>query len=158
MLLGFLAGQLGGNANSAWFSSLDKPGIYPPPATFGIVWTILYAMTGFALALVCAAWGARGRGIAIAAFLFQFALNLAWTPVFFGAHLIEVALYLIAIILFFAVLATVAMWRVRRLAGLLMLPYLAWLAFALVLNFQFLQLNPDADGRDVSAAVERVEF
>ena len=159
MLLGFLAGQVGGDADSDWFRALTKPAIYPPAATFPIVWSILYAMTGFALALVCAAWGARGRAVAIVAFAVQLALNLAWTPTFFGAHAIEAALYLIAVILFFAILATAAMWRVRRWAGLLMLPYLAWVTFALILNFQFLQLNPDGGAdTEVSGAVERFEF
>ena len=83
MLLGFLGGQLAGPA-TPWFQSLVKPDIYPPPATFGIVWTILYAVIGFSLALVCSAWGARGRGIAILLFVIHLPLNLAWTTVFFG--------------------------------------------------------------------------
>ena len=60
VLLGFLSGQLG-SPDTAWFQSLVKPGIYPEPKWFGIVWTILYVMIGFALALVASAWGARGR-------------------------------------------------------------------------------------------------
>ena len=51
VLLGFLSGQLG-SPDTAWFQSLVKPGIYPEPKWFGIVWTILYVMIGFALALV----------------------------------------------------------------------------------------------------------
>ena len=60
VLLGFLSGQLG-SPDTAWFQSLVKPGIYPEPKWFGIVWTILYVMIGFALALVASAWGARDR-------------------------------------------------------------------------------------------------
>ncbi|MEC8179433.1 MAG: TspO/MBR family protein, partial [Pseudomonadota bacterium] len=91
VLLGFLAGQAGG-PDTPWFQELDKPGIYPPPATFGIVWTILYVMVGFALALICAAWGARGRTLALIVFAVHFAFNLAWTPVFFGMQEITSAL------------------------------------------------------------------
>ncbi|MGB3167398.1 MAG: TspO/MBR family protein [Alteraurantiacibacter sp.] len=158
MLLGFLAGAVGGDADSAWFQALDKPGIYPPPATFGIVWTILYAMIGFAFALVCAAWGSRGRGVAIAAFLVHFAVNLAWSPVFFGQQKIEAALYVIIVMDVLAVITTLLFFRVRKWAGLLMLPYLAWIFFATALNWQFLVLNPDGgDARD-DGAVQSFEF
>ena len=158
MLLGFLAGQVGGDANSAWFEALTKPGIYPPPAAFGIVWTILYAMLGFALAVVCAAWGARGRAVAIVAFLLHLALNLAWTPLFFGAHEIEMALYLLVAIVLTGFGVAVLFWRVRRLAAWLMVPYLAWVCFATVLNYQFMVLNPDAGGAEPSGAAQRIEF
>src|SRR6187401_3476051 len=66
VLLGFLSGQYAGSGpDNPWFAALDKPSIYPPPAAFGIVWSVLYALMGFALALVCAAWGARYRVPAI---------------------------------------------------------------------------------------------
>lgn len=144
MLLGFLSGMVGSDPAGPWFQSLVKPELFPPPATFGIVWTVLYLMIGFAFALVCAAWGARGRAFAIVAFIVQFALNLAWSPMFFAAHNIEGALYVIFLLDVAAIVATVVMWRVRRLAGILMLPYLAWILFATVLNYQFLQANPNA--------------
>lgn len=148
VLLGFMAGQLG-SPNTQWFQDLAKPGIYPEPKWFGIVWTILYIMIGFALALVCSSWGARGRGMAIAIFAVHFLLNLAWSPVFFGSKNIEGALYLLVAIDVTLVLVIWAFWRVRRLAGLLLLPYLAWVLFATALNYQFLQLNPDG-GMDAS--------
>ena len=91
VLLGFLSGQLG-SPDTAWFQSLVKPGIYPEPKWFGIVWTILYVMIGFALALVASAWGARGRTAALWVFAVHFALNLAWSYVFFGAQQISGAL------------------------------------------------------------------
>ena len=144
MLLGFLSGQVAGSTgDSPWFVSLEKPATFPPPVAF---------------ALVCAAWGARTRALAIAAFVIQLALNLAWSPVFFGAHQIALALAIL-VALDLAVIATVILfWRVRRLAAVLMLPYLAWILFATLLNWQFLQLNPNADGRDVRVPVERIEL
>ena len=97
VLLGFLAGQLAGTGEGdPWFAALAKPDFYPDAQLFPIVWGILYVMMGLAFALVCSAWGAKGRGIAIVAFIVQFALNLAWTPLFFGQHEITYALYLIA--------------------------------------------------------------
>lgn len=156
MLLGFLSGQVGGDADSLWFQSLAKPSIYPPPATFGIVWTILYALIGFALALVGAAHGARRRGLAIGLFAVQLALNLAWTPLFFGAYQITGALILLLVLDVAVIATTIVFWQVRRAAGLLMLPYLAWVLFATVLNWQFLVLNPDADGGRGVEAAERI--
>ena len=147
LLLGFLSGRLSqSGSGNPWFDSLVKPSLFPPPATFGIVWSILYVMMGVALTMIVAARGAAGRGLAVVAFLVQLALNLAWSPLFFGAHRITAALYLLAA-LDIAVLVTIVLfWRVRRAAALLLLPYLAWVLFATLLNWEFLVLNPDADG------------
>ncbi|WP_374406057.1 TspO/MBR family protein [Pelagerythrobacter sp.] len=159
MLLGYLSGALSqSGADNPWFAELAKPGIFPPPMWFGIVWSVLYAMMGFALALVCAAWGARGRTAAIALFAVQFAVNLAWSPTFFAAHQIAGALAVI-VVLDLLVIATIALfWRVRRAAALLLLPYLAWILFATVLNYEFLRLNPKADGTSDRGAVQRIEI
>lgn len=158
MLLGFLAGQLGGGPDSVWFESLVKPSIFPPPMWFGIVWSILYLMLGFSLALVCAAWGARGRTAAIVVFLIQFAVNMAWTPLFFGAHQITSALILIAVLDVLVIITIVMFWRVRKLAAWLLVPYLAWILFATLLNYEFLRLNPGADGAQPVETVQRIEI
>jgi benzodiazapine receptor len=158
MLLGFLAGRLGGGPDTLWFQSLVKPSIFPPPVWFGIVWSALYLMLGFALALICAAWGARGRGLAIAVFVVQFVVNMAWTPVFFGANQITNALILISVLDVLVIVTIVLFWRVRKSAALLMLPYLAWILFATVLNYEFLRLNPEADGTETVSAVQRMEI
>ena len=157
VLLGFLSGQLG-SPDTAWFQSLVKPGIYPEPKWFGIVWTILYVMIGFALALVASAWGARGRTAALWVFAVHFALNLAWSYVFFGAQQISGALALLVAIVLTLLVVIALFWRVRRLAAVLLLPYLAWVCFATALNYQFLQLNPQADGGTPEGAVERVRI
>ncbi len=158
MLLGFLAGQLGGDAGSPWFRALEKPAIFPPPATFGIVWGILYAMIGFAFALVCAAWGSRVRGWAIIAWIGQFAVNLTWSPVFFGQHQIAYALYILVVLDVLVIVTSVLFFRVRKWAGVLMLPYLAWILFATLLNWQFLQLNPDPVEIEDTGAVQTFEL
>jgi benzodiazapine receptor len=159
LLLGFLSGMVAGStAGNPWFAALAKPGTYPPPATFGIVWTALYAMMGVALALVCAAWGARFRTGAIVLFIVQLLINLAWSPVFFALHEIKIALAVL-LALDVTVLVTVGLfWRVRRLAAWLLVPYVLWILFATVLNWQFLELNPQADGANTSYAVQRIEL
>lgn len=158
LLLGFLSGRAGGSADDPWFQALVKPDIFPPPAVFGVVWSGLYLLMGFALALVCAAWGARWRTAAIALFVIQLALNLAWTPLFFGQHQIAAALWLILALDLLVIVTLVAFWKVRRVAAWLLVPYLVWILFATLLNWQFLQLNPDADGAEISNAVQRIEL
>jgi tryptophan-rich sensory protein len=159
VLLGLGSGLLGGStAQSPWFIALRKPAIFPPPIVFPVVWTALYVVMGLALALVCAAWGARWREPAILAFVLQLAANLAWTPVFFGRHEITPALYVIVALDILVIVTIWLFWKVRRVAALLLLPYLAWILFATVLTWQFLQLNPALDGADVSSAVQRIEI
>ncbi|MBA4164980.1 MAG: tryptophan-rich sensory protein [Erythrobacter sp.] len=142
VLLGFLAGKLG-SPQTIWFQGLVKPAIYPPPATFGLVWTVLYAMIGLSLALVCSAWGARGRRLAIMLFVIHLPINLAFTPVFFGNQNIMGGLIVMGLVDVTLIAMVLTFWRVRRSAGLLLLPYLAWAAFASVLAWQFHLLNPE---------------
>jgi len=159
VLLGFLSGQVAGSGpGNPWFDALDKPAIYPPPATFGIVWGILYVLMGLALAVVVTARGARGRGLAVAAFVIQLLLNLAWTPLFFAYHQISAALILLLVLDFAVLVTTILFFRVRPIAGLMMVPYLGWVLFATVLNWQFLELNRAADGKTGSGAAVRVQF
>lgn len=157
VLLGTLSGALSqSGVGNPWFDALVKPSLYPPSAVFGIVWAVLYALMGLALALVLAARGAWGRGRAVALFAIQFALNLAWSPVFFGLRQITGALWVI-VALDIAVLLTIwAFWKVRPLAAWLLVPYLAWVLFATALTWQFREANPDADGREVSGAAQRI--
>lgn len=152
VLLGFLAGRLGGDPQSDWFRALEKPSIFPPPMWFGIVWSILYVMLGVSLALVGAARDARHRTLALGAFAVQLAVNLAWSPVFFGLQQIKAALVVIVVLDVLVLLTILLFWRVRRAAALLLLPYLAWILFATVLNAKFLELNPDGVGKPSAGA------
>jgi benzodiazapine receptor len=146
LLLGFLSGRsVPAGDENAWYMALAKPAITPPGWLFPVAWSLLYVLTGLALAIVLAAHGAPRRWLAVALFVLQFALNLAWTPLFFGAHRVGAAFVLILAIFAAATAATVVFAQVRRTAALLMLPYLAWLAFAGVLNWQIGALNPQAE-------------
>lgn len=159
LLLGFMSGQLAGSAaGHPWLGSLEKPAFYPPAVVFPVVWTVLYVMMGVALAMVVAARGARGRRAAVLAFILQMVLNLAWSPLFFGAHQLTLSLALL-FLLSLAVLLTIMLFaRVRGAAALLMLPYFIWVLFAVYLTFQLHTLNPGADGQQVSGAVTRIEL
>jgi tryptophan-rich sensory protein len=157
--LGYLSGVASGSsAETPWFQALEKPSTFPPPIAFPIVWTILYVLMGLALALVLSAWGARFRLPAVLMFVIQLLFNLAWSPVFFAEHEISLALAIIVVLDVAVVITIVLFWKVRRTAALLLLPYLAWILFATLLNWQFLTLNPQADGAEVSNAVQRIEL
>lgn len=159
VLLGFLSGRLSqSGAGNPWFDALAKPELFPPPALFGIVWTALYAMMGLALALIGSAWGARGRGLAVLMFIIQFLVNLSWSPVFFGMNKITGGLIVIVIMDLLVAVTLVLFWRIRKLAGALLVPYLAWILFATLLNYQFLQLNPHSDSPNASEASVRVRI
>ena len=146
LLLGTLSGRVSGSGfGNAWFDSLEKPAIMPPGWMFGVAWTILYVLLGLALALVLHARGARGRGPALALFGLQLLLNFAWSPLFFAYHEVTAAFWTIVAMILLSLVAAVLFWRIRRLAALLMLPYLAWLAFASVLTWQIGALNPEAE-------------
>ncbi len=155
VLLGTLSGRYAGAADTGpWFEGLAKPGFYPPGWLFGVVWTILYAMMGVALALVIAARDRPGRAVALALFALQLAANLAWSPLFFRFHLIGASVALIVVILVLAALTT---WRfavISRVAAALMLPYLLWLAFAAALDWRLWALNPGGSRFVANPAVE----
>jgi len=125
-----------------WYASLARPPLSPPNWLFGPVWAVLYVMMAVAAWL---AWrvpvSGNGGQPALALWGAQLAVNALWTPVFFGLRLLGPALGVI-VVLFGAVAATaVAFWRLDRVAGYLLCPYLAWLGFASYLNAGFWWLN-----------------
>lgn len=125
-----------------WYAGLQKPSFNPPNWVFGPVWTVLYFLQGLAAYLV---WERRDShpqaGTALKLFWIQLALNAIWTPIFFGAKNLGLAFVEIILMWIFIVLTMVWFWRVRPTAAYLMLPYLAWVTFASVLNFSLWRLN-----------------
>ena len=144
-LLGGLSGWLSNSGyGNGWFDALQKPAFMPPGWAFGVVWPILYALIGIALAMVLAEPPSPRRKLALILFFVQLALNFAWSPIFFGAHDISLANIVIFAIAALAAAAAGQFLRIRRAAGLLMIPYLAWLVFAATLNSTIGALNPGA--------------
>jgi tryptophan-rich sensory protein len=144
LLLGVGSGILSGSGYAnRWFAALDKPMAMPPGSAFAAAWTILYVLMGLALALILGARGARRR-VAITLFIVQFVMSLAWSPLFFVAHRVEAALILIGALFVVAALTAWRFARIRLVAGLLLLPYLAWLVFAGYLTYEIARLNPGA--------------
>ena len=127
-----------------WFDRLIKPFFMPPGWAFGVVWPILYLLLGLALALVLAEPPSTKRRNALILFFLQLALNFAWSPIFFAAHRIQLALGVIVAMAGFAALTAGQFRQIRPLAGALMVPYLLWLCFAFALNSAIGNLNPGA--------------
>lgn len=125
-----------------WYAALAKPAFTPPDRVFGPVWTLLYLMMALAAWRVWRLGGTREVRAALGLWALQLALNLTWSYVFFGARMIGAALAEIAVLLV-AIVATLALfWRLDRVAGALLVPYAAWVAFAMLLNAALWQLNP----------------
>lgn len=126
---------------SGWYQTLRRPAIAPPNWVFGPVWTLLYALMAIALWRAWLAAPSPDRSWAIAIFIAQLALNLAWSWIFFRQHAIGVALAEV-VVLWIAITASVVLFgRVAPVAAWLMAPYLAWVSFATALNAAFWRLN-----------------
>lgn len=146
LFLGFLSGKLANSGyENRWFLALSRPDIVPPGWVFGAVWSTLYILMGISLAMILFARGAPGRPLALSLFGAQLILNLAWTPLFFAAHQVTLAFYLILIILALTVATTFAFAPIRKAAAWLLVPYMIWLSFASILNYQIDVRNPDAE-------------
>ncbi|MBE0567237.1 MAG: tryptophan-rich sensory protein [Krumholzibacteria bacterium] len=125
----------------AWYAGLAKPAWTPPDAVFPVAWTILYLLMGYAAFRVWYRHGFAGARIALGLWGVQLVLNLAWSWLFFGRQAMGAAFFEM-MLLWAAILATFQAFRQRdRLAAVLLLPYLAWVGFAWVLNFAVWRLN-----------------
>lgn len=146
VILGLLMGIVSnsGFANN-WYAPLDKPAFQPPGWAFGAVWTTLYVMMGIALAAILNEPGSPLRRRALKLFVLQLALNFAWSPIFFGGGMIDLGLLVIFVMTVLVAMTIAAFWKIRPLAGALLLPYLAWLCLATALNYETGRLNPGAD-------------
>jgi translocator protein len=128
-------------STDGWYTSLAKPAWNPPAWIFGPVWTVLYATMAVAAWMVWRRGGWRAQTYPLLLFVVQWALNALWTPLFFGLQ--EPGLAFGAIVLLWAALAATlhAFHRVRPAAALLLLPYAAWLTFAVFLNYAIWRMN-----------------
>ncbi len=144
VLLGSLSGWVSNSGyGNAWFDALEKPSFMPPGWIFGVVWPILYACLGLAVAMIHALGPSEAKRRALLLFYAQLALNFAWSPVFFAAHDMRAAAVIIIMMVALAAGAAGQFFRLRAAAGYLMVPYLAWLVFATTLNTAILNLNPE---------------
>ncbi len=145
--LPFAAAVFGAQASAAdYYATLVKPSWAPPPNVFGPVWGVLYLAMGVSAAMVWRRCGFAGARVALLLFLIQLAANALWSPLFFRWQQPGWAAVDIVVLLGLIVATTTAFWRVHRAAAALLLPYLAWAAFATALNLSIWKLNPGLTG------------
>jgi tryptophan-rich sensory protein len=146
LILCFAAATLGSMLTAqsvgGWYNNLAKPSWNPPKGVFAPVWTALYTAMAFSAWLVWRRRGFRGASGALGLFLLQLVLNVAWSGLFFGLRSPFLG-FIDIVLLWFAILATlIAFSRINTLAGILFVPYLAWVSYAAALNFAIWRLNP----------------
>lgn len=129
-----------------FYGQLTQPAWAPPAWVFGPVWSVLYLMMAVAAWLVWRAGGWRAHRTVLLLFIVQMALNALWTWLFFAWQMGAWAFADIVVLWVLIAATLVGFWRVRPLAGALLLPYLAWVSFAMALNYAVWQLNPQILG------------
>lgn len=140
LVLGGLGSVVTSSSIASWYATLDRPPGTPPNWLFGPVWSVLYILIGVSFALV---WhrGKLGKNRITFLFFAQLILNLGWSPVFFGAHQITLALIVILLMWVFIVLTIQAFAQVSKPAAWLLIPYLTWVSYATYLNAGYAYLN-----------------
>jgi tryptophan-rich sensory protein len=149
ILLCFAAAAVGAVASAGaqdFYLNLNRPSWAPPASVFGPVWTVLYAMMAVAAWMVWKVRGFRAAPRTLGLFLAQLAANALWSWLFFKWQLGLAALVEVLLLWALILATTIAFWRVRPLAGMLLLPYLAWVGFASALTWACWRLNPGVLG------------
>lgn len=145
LIVSFAASGVGAIASiqaASFYSQLTQPVWAPPAWLFGPVWTLLYALMAIAAWLVWRCGGIRQNATSLSFFCGQLVLNALWTWVFFAWLLGALALLNILILWCLILTTIILFWRVRPVAGALLIPYLLWVTFASALNYSVWQLNP----------------
>jgi translocator protein len=136
LAVGWLIGAT--NLPGEWYANLAKPSFNPPNWIFAPVWSLLYLLIGL---VGWRTWQHDGLGPAMLLWCLQMGLNFAWSPIFFTAHLMELALFIIMALLVAIIVFIARQWSTDRLSAGLFLPYAAWVAFASLLNAAIFVLN-----------------
>ncbi len=144
-----LAGFLGSIANftslDTWYEGIVKPSFNPPNWIFGPVWTILFLLMGIALYLIWQKkprWGIDKKvSFALLVFYTQLGFNVIWSYLFFGLQNPLFAFGEILVLWTAIALNIILFWRIDKRAGLLLIPYILWVSFAVLLNYAIFMLN-----------------
>jgi benzodiazapine receptor len=127
-----------------WYDSLRKPAWRPPNWLFGPAWTVLYAMIAVAGWLVWTTAGPGERLVPMSVYGLQLVLNAVWSGIFFGMKRMKLALGEMALLWLSIAVNIAVFWPVHKVAALMLVPYLAWVSFAFMLNRALVKLNPDS--------------
>ena len=122
-----------------WYSSIVKPSFNPPDWIFAPVWMTLYLSIAIAIWLI---WLSPKKSEKIFyVYFIHLIINASWSIAFFALHQILVSLIIIGLIIFFVIWLIKLYYPVNKISALLMIPYLTWLGFAFILNFNIFILN-----------------
>jgi len=149
LALCLLAGAIGAIASvdaAAFYAELERPPWAPPAWLFGPVWTALYAAMGIAAWLVSRCPKSESRRIALTLFVVQLGANVLWSWLFFAWRLGAWSFAEVGLLWLLIAATIVAFYRLRPIAAVLLVPYLAWVSFASALNFAVWRANPDLLG------------
>lgn len=143
--LAYTAAAIGGLASinaRSFYADLKRPAWAPPGWLFGPVWTLLYFLIGISAWLVWRDFGLKPVD-AFVVYIVQLSVNALWSWLFFYWHRGAFAFVAIVVLWCLIVANVVLFWRLVPVAGLLLLPYLAWVSFASVLALAVWRANPD---------------
>jgi tryptophan-rich sensory protein len=124
-----------------WYQTLAKPEWNPPNWIFGPVWILLYLMMGISVWIIWRNYGLKTAVIPIGFFVAQLVLNALWSWFFFGLENVGLAFVDIVALWTFILITLILFWKLNTWSGVLLIPYLAWVSFATVLNYNIWQLN-----------------
>ena len=125
---------------SVWYYNLTKPPLAPPDWIFPPVWSTLYFSMLVALLLYLFK-PSQNKKSGYIYFIAQLILNFLWTPTFFYLQNIVLALIVIILLDIFVILTIKSFYKVSKISGLILIPYLIWILFATYLNIGYLVLN-----------------
>lgn len=149
LAVSFIAAAIGAAASvqaGPFYARLVRPEWAPPASVFGPVWTVLYLLMGVAAWLVWRVGGVRAARSALTLFLVQLALNALWSWLFFAWQRGALAFAEVLLLWLLIVATLISFWRIRPLAGVLLVPYLLWVSFASMLTYAIWQRNPQLLG------------
>ena len=128
--------------SSSYYNSLVKPPLSPPAAVFGIVWPILYLLMAISLYLVISSNApSHEKRSAYILYAFQIVLNALWSIIYFNLKEPFLAFLWLLLLLIVVLLMTASFYKINKIAGWLLIPYIAWLLFAGYLNLATVILN-----------------
>ena len=124
-----------------WYNTLNKPILNPPPQVFGPIWALMYTLIFISFLFFLYSEKNENKTPGFMAFILQIILNFSWSPAFFIFHSIEISFGIIILLIISIILTIIFFYRISKISGILLLPYLLWTCFAAYLNYSTMVLN-----------------
>ncbi|MCX7744571.1 MAG: tryptophan-rich sensory protein [Flavobacteriales bacterium] len=141
LVIGYAGSFATASSVNDWYLTLNKPIFNPPNWIFGPVWTLLYILMGISFGVIWQQQPSNERNVAMLIFAIQLLLNLSWSFLFFYFKLLLGAFIEIVILWIFIAACIIVFYKIKSVAGYLLIPYILWVSFATILNFSIYWLN-----------------